>query len=147
VTRGLLAAGFVLAIAALSWPRTAAACSVSVTPLTFGPYDVFDLSPLDSVGQIRWSCPDGTPGIRISFGGNGRDRRLTNGTKTLRYGLFLDAARMRYWGDGAGGTEVFTGRVRAGGEESSVTVFGRIHPRQNVSPGAYSDTLTIVIDL
>lgn len=136
-----------LLMAAVFCPRVASACTVTVTPLTFGPYDVFDPSPLDSIGQIRWSCPEGTPAIRISFHGNARERRLTNGTAVLRYGLYLDAARMRPWGDGTGGTEAFVGRVRESREESSVTVFGRIHARQNVSPGTYTDVLTVTIDL
>ena len=145
----MMRASILLAILALGvgLPRDASACSITITPLVFGPYDVFDSSPVDSVGQIRWSCPEGTPTFRISIRGNGRERRLTNGAATLRYGLFLDAARTRPWGDAAGDDEAFVAPVRPGGESGTVTVFGRIHPRQNVTPGAYADVVTITIDL
>lgn len=136
-----------LFLAALAAPRVASACSVSVTPLAFGPYDVFDRSPSDSIAKVHWTCPAGATSFRISFAGNGRDRRLTNGDSTLRYGLYLDAARTRPWGDGADGTETYIVAVPERGGTGTVTVFGRIHARQKATAGVYSDTLTVTIEM
>lgn len=125
-------------------PSVAGACSITVTPVSFGLYDVFEPAPLDSIGTVTLSCPGDTPAVRVSFAGAPNDRALVNGADTLRYTLYLDAARTRVWGDGTAGSDVLV--TAASTTPQTFTVFGRIAPRQNVRAGPYADTITVIID-
>jgi spore coat protein U-like protein len=114
------------------------ACLITVSQLAFGMYDPRSAAPHDSTGTVRLQCPTAA---RVSLGG-GADRRLRGARGELRYGLYLDAGRTVPWGDGSRGTSTLT--VPAG--RSTVSVFARIHARQNLPPGNYADSVIVIVD-
>jgi spore coat protein U-like protein len=118
-------------------------CSVSAVAVNFGDYDTYAGSPLDSTGSINVSCdPEKVTTIKLDAGlhsGGAFDpRRMSGSGNYLNYGLYTDASHTMVWGDGTGST--FT---QAGG--ISVVVYGRIPALQKVKPGAYSDSVTIMV--
>jgi len=129
-------------------------CNVSATSVAFGAYDVFSQVPLDSTGTVTVSCdevPPPDPVISIGPSGNSggffpRKMRRAGGADTLDYNLFLDPSMSRVWGDGTGGTmTVQLKNVHRQKPPVVTTIYARVPPRQNVSVGTYSDTLTVTI--
>ena len=128
-------------------------CNVSTTPVSFGAYDVFSSTPLDSTGTINVSCnnPERKPilvTVSVSSGAAGsfnpRQMQLAGGPDRMNYYLFLDPSRTTIWGDGTGGTSTFSSTII---RDSSLNapIFGRIPQRQNLRAGSYSDTLLVTI--
>jgi spore coat protein U-like protein len=128
-----------------------AGCTVSVwAGVSFGGYDVFSQSPLDSAGRISYKCDQGhNYHVRISItrgqGTTYAARALRFGSDLLNYNLFLDAARTAVWGDESEGTQAFYDSGMTLNREN-LPVFGRIPAGQDVRVGAYSDAVTVVID-
>lgn len=131
-----------------------AACNVSATGVSFGAYDVFSATPLDSTGSVTVSCdevppPDVVIAIGPSAGSGGfnpRQMRHASRPDRLGYNLFTDASRSAVWGDGTGGTRtVFLKNVKRNKPPVVTTIYGRIPPGQNVPAGSYADTLTATI--
>jgi len=121
------------------------ACTINITGVNFGSYDVFSNAASDSTGNIDVNCPSGV-GYTIGLSaGNGsyEQRGMSNGTHTLNYNLYTAANREFVWEDNttSGAT------VSASGTGLSVNhvVYGRIPPRQNVRAGIYSDTVNLII--
>jgi spore coat protein U-like protein len=145
--------GLVLA-ALLTAPRSAAAvglCSFdSTVGVNFGAYDVFNTIPTDSTGSLTYSCTSvlGTITIDLSRGSAPSyvPRQMRKGAETLSYNLYLDAARVSIWGDGTGGTSHYGPVVPALASPVTVTIYGRIPARENVSVGSYTDTITATIN-
>jgi spore coat protein U-like protein len=129
----------------------AASCSfMSVSPMNFGPYDVFNPSPTDSVSNISYSCNGGaTLTIGLSAGATGTfgQRRLVRaGTFTMNYNLYMDAGHTAIWGDGTGGSMVSGPTMPADGVVVMVPIFGRIPAGQDVGLGTYTDTITVTLN-
>jgi spore coat protein U-like protein len=119
-------------------------CTVSTVAVNFGDYDTYVGSPVDSTGSINVSCDTETgTTVKLDAGlhssGTFNPRRMSGSGNYLNYGLYTDASHTMVWGDGAGST--FT---QPGG--SNVIVYGRIPALQKVRPGAYSDSVTIVVE-
>ncbi len=139
---------FTVAIAsalALPWAAHAQTCTVSVTPVNFGNYSPF-AAALDSTGQVSVNCTGVasytvTMNAGIHGGGSFVGRRMSNGQSALSYQLYSDAARTMVWGDGSGGSTSVSAP-----SSGALTVYGRVPARQNVSAGAYSDTILVTID-
>jgi spore coat protein U-like protein len=134
-TRRLVAA--VLALAAGS---TQAACYVTVDPLAFGIYQAAQATVLDASFNVLYACDSGTvhPNYNFSAGlsGNVNARTMSNGTDKLQYQLYSDSAR----------TQVLTAGTEFGNRPGrTVTYYGRIAANQDVSPGAYSDSVTLTV--
>ncbi len=139
-------------IVALGWPAAAAAqCTVGSTGVSFGSYDVFAAPPRDSTGSVSYQCLAPlsiqitlSPGSAATFA----PRKMVKGAERLNYNFYVDAGRSLIWGDGAGGTSFYSATVSVFqvGTTVNVTVFGRIPPRQDVSAGTYSDTVTATIN-
>ena len=116
---------------------------ISVTALAFGNYDVYAATPLDSAGTISYSCPPpAVPSVDISAGSANsysprRMQRNAGGPDTLAYNVYTDAARTKVW---ISGVAVPQGNGRA------VSFYGRIFPLQDVSVGAYTDTLVVTFN-
>lgn len=126
-------------------------CTIVDSPgVSFGRYDVFSPVPLDAAGSFSYECHGVTQDdlivIELSAGsGSGHGtREMSNGATRLAYNLYLDAARTTVWGNGTGGSSVH-GPIRPNSGTNTLWVYGRIPARQNVSVGAYSDTLTMTI--
>ena len=121
------------------------ACTINITGVNFGSYDVLSNAASDSTGNIDVNCPSGV-GYTIGLSaGNGsyEQRGMSNGTHTLNYNLYTAANREFVWEDNttSGAT------VSASGTGLSVNhvVYGRIPPGQNVRAGIYSDTVNLII--
>jgi spore coat protein U-like protein len=125
-------------IAALLLLLASPSCSVEVGRLDFGSYDPRSPTPTDFTAVIRYRCTGASPTIALVAPAGERVMRGANGA--LRYGLYLDAARTRPWGDGTAGTSVASFGQQAG----TAIVHGRIYARQNVPAGAYADTISVV---
>jgi spore coat protein U-like protein len=144
---------FTFVISALANPFEAqGACSLTSTSIAFGSYDIFSSSPLDTLGQIIFRCGNNDHNVSISLDRGGaatfNPRRMLNGTSSINYNLYLDAARTIIWGDGTNGTQnFFVQNPQPNNRDISVPIYGRIPAGQGPSVGNYSNTLTVTINL
>jgi spore coat protein U-like protein len=139
--------------ALLTAPRPAAAigsCSLTSTSVNFGTYNAFNPIPTDSTGSVIYTCISvlGTITIDLSKGSASSymPRQMRQGTESMAYNLYLDAARTSVWGDGTGGTSSYgpvTPRLLV---PVTVTIYGRMPARQNVTAGSYTDTIMATIN-
>jgi spore coat protein U-like protein len=119
-------------------------CTVSATAVNFGGYDISSGSPVNSTGTIGVAC---TPPVAtvvkldagLNSGGNFNPRKMSGSGNYIEYNLYTDAACTMIWGDGTGNT--FT---QSGG--SNILVYGKLPALQNVRPGAYSDSVTVIVE-
>lgn len=143
---GGLALGSLFVIAP---PALGANCTVSTTGVSFGTYNVFATSPLDSTGSVTYNC-GGNASIIVTLSKGGaatyNPRRMLKGGEVLNYNLYLDASRTTIWGDGTGGTQIYSNPSVPNNASITVTIYGRIPAGQDVSAGSYSDTITATIN-
>ena len=127
-----------------------AVCSLTSSSISFGNYDVFNTSPLDTNGSIVYRCGNADNNISISLDKGGASsfnpRRMLKGSEALTYNLFLDAARTVIWGDGTSGTQTYFIKNPPNNQDVTVPVYGRIPTGQSVSKGIYSNTITVTIN-
>lgn len=125
-------------------------CTISVTSVAFGNYNVFTTTPDDSTGTITYRCNSSAANISITLSDGSSStfnpRTLRKGTEVLNYNLYRNAARTTIWGNGTGGTSVYTQSNPPNNTNVSVTVYGRIPALQDVSAGNYTDTVSAVIN-
>ncbi len=136
-------------------PGTAAAvdsCKVQARVVAFGEYVASDPQPLDTLGTIRVQCrsnqtPGGAYRVEIDGGSSGdpASRLMLSGSNRLAYNLYVDAARMRIWGDGTGGTEAVARLVTQHPQRDFLPIYGRVPVLQNAPPGSYSDALVVTL--
>jgi spore coat protein U-like protein len=126
-------------------------CSVATGGVSFGMYDVLGANataPRDAAGSISLICSPGSsieirlgPGLYPEPGSTSANplRRMSSGTKLLRYNLYQDAARTIVWHGAAKGLK--------GGNTFPlmVPVYGRIPAGQAVGAGAYFDTVVATV--
>ena len=119
------------------------ACTLHVTGVNFGSYDVFSNAALDSTGNIDVNCPSGVGySMALTAGGGTHTQRVMNsGAHRLNYNLYTSANRAVVWGDANNGTVTVNGT----GIGMSVNhgVYGRILALQNVRAGSYSDIIIV----
>ena len=148
------AARYLAVLLCLSFAGEAgAACSVSATGINFGTYDVFVTAPLDSTGTVTVTCDQAPPAdVTIAIGPSGtsggfnpRQMRSASSPDRLNYNLFVNAGRSTVWGDGAAGTSTVFLKNVVKNRPVLTTIYGRIPPRQDVSVGTYTDSLTVTI--
>jgi spore coat protein U-like protein len=125
--------------------RAEAACTITTTSVAFGTYDVFTATPDDANGTVQISCtPRENIQVNLSRGSSAtfNPRTLRSGTNILTYNLFRNAARTQIWGDGTGGTSVFSGNnIR----NRTLTIYGRVPAAQDAAVGNYSDTIVATV--
>ena len=136
----------VLWLVALAFALTAQqghACTLNVTGVNFGSYDVFSNTPLDSTGNIDVNCPSGVGySIELSEGGGTHTQRVMgSGAHRLNYNLYTAANRAVVWGDATSGTVTVNGTGI--GVNVNHGVYGRIPALQNVHSGSYSDIIIL----
>ena len=145
--RGAMVAGMWLLSTTSAFAQ--ASCTISATSIAFGNYNVFTTTPGDSTGTITFRCNSSAFNISISLSDGSsstfNQRTLRNGSEVLNYNLYRNAARTTIWGDGTGGTSVYT-NSNPPSSNINVTVYGRIPAQQDVSAGSYSDTVSAVIN-
>ena len=127
-----------------------AACTITTTAVSFGSYNVFVGSADDGTGQITYRCTGPRPPlvtIHLDKGGSPSftPRQMRKGSEALNYNLYLDSTRSTIWGDGTGGTQVYSQANPPNGRNIVLSVFGRIPASQDVSAGTYSATVTATI--
>lgn len=122
-------------------------------PIHFGTYQPYSRKNNDSVGRVQVNCA-GNDALNYQvtvLGGkkakNGL-RYMTNGKSILYYDLYVDAARLIPLGEGEVSTNTIQGsQTCAYGSSFQHVVYARIPAGQsNISPGIYSDTLTVTIN-
>lgn len=149
---GLVTTSAGAATTTTTFPVTATvlkACAVNANPLAFGTYDPTAAAALDATTTLSVLCTVGTSftvGLNAgtSTGATVTARKMTSGANTLAYALFQEAARTNNWGN-TPGTDT-PPAVTAPVLPSTLTVYGRIAPGQNVPAGAYTDTVTVTVN-
>lgn len=145
-----LSAGVTVVLFLLAGSRAEAArCTVATTAVTFGTYNVFNPAPVDSTGSVRFNCNGGAQNVVIGItrgqSATFSPRTLKKGTESLAYNLFQDASRSTVWGDGTGGAQLYYAGNPPNNDDVTVTIFGRIPPSQDITAGAYSDSVTVTV--
>jgi spore coat protein U-like protein len=147
---GLSAAAIPLVLLFSSRADAAPNCSISTTSVSFGTYDVFSASVVDSTGSVTYNCRGNAVNITVTLSrgqsSNFTPRTLLKSGEVLSYNLYRDAARMTIWGDGTGGTSVYSDPSPPNNTNITLTVYGRIPATQDVSAGSYTDTVTATIN-
>jgi spore coat protein U-like protein len=153
VTRWVARGAFVVVAWLLSSTSVfaqAPSCTISVTSVAFGNYNVFTTTPDDSTGTITYRCNSSAANISITLSDGSSStfnpRTLRKGTEVLNYNLYMNAARTTIWGNGTGGTSIYTRANPPNNSNVSLTVYGRIPALQDVSAGNYTDTVSAVIN-
>lgn len=121
--------------------------SLTTAPMNFPDYRATEAAPTDASTQFSVRCTLGTP-VNIGLdkgliGASESARQLANGSSRLSYNLYTSAARTTVWDNSAS-------RITASGQglgtDMSFTVYGRIPAGQfSAAPGAYTDTITVVV--
>ena len=121
------------------------ACTISVTGVNFGSYNVFSNAAQHSAGNIGLNCASSVEYTIALGAGSGTftQRVMSSGARSLNYNLFTAANRALVWGDATNSTATVNGSGT--GVIVNHVVHGSIPPNQNVSAGIYSDTVTVVI--
>lgn len=145
---GLFALPAVAATATSSFAVTstiASTCLVSATALGFGSYSGL-VVPVSSTVSV--TCTSTTPYVvglsaGLGTGATVTARKMTGpASALLTYGLFQDAGHTVGWGVTAG-TDTVAGT--GNGATQPITVYGQIPTAQYVAPGAYADTITVIV--
>ena len=124
-------------------------CSISSAPIAFGSYDPLNSSIVTAQGSVSVKCSAAAPGVTIALdnGGHsanapsGSPRAMTNGSSFLGYDI-MQPNNTTEWGSGAGQTLAVT----ADGTTQTFTSNGKVPAQQNVTVGAYSDTVTATVN-
>lgn len=155
----LIATGL-LSFILLLMPATATAiglnCSVSATGVSFGSYNPNDGTPTNATGNVHVQCTVLLVSVlsqintRLNTGGSGSfsPRKMSSGANLLTYNLYKEVGHTTVWGDGTGGTGIFTDNVTIAvlGTSINHTIYGSIPAGQYVAAGSYSDTITVTVE-
>jgi spore coat protein U-like protein len=127
-------------------------CTITTTDVLFSDYDpTTGVSVNETQGAVNITCSKGsvTP-IDLDLGANytSTQRRMkgpgTTGSEYLNYQLFSNASRNTVWGSG---TSNFTPAASSSSTTPvAVRVYGTIAASQDVSVGAYSDTVVATVN-
>jgi spore coat protein U-like protein len=125
-------------------------CTVSMTNVSFGSFSLTS-SNVDTTATMSATCPSGGGpdqyvclSIEAGSSGDATSRKMLNGSDTLRYDLYKDAARTQLWGSwesGYAGTGTQTIVVR--GSTVNLTVYARVFGSQSSPAGSYTSTFTV----
>jgi spore coat protein U-like protein len=141
-------------------------CTASASGIAFGIYNPLSAVGNASTGTLQVTCNGGGNGngngngngktkvtldVTLSSGLSGTyaTRKMFSGVNTLNYNIFWSTAYNQIIGDGSGGSvagSVGPFRVDAGGSNVvTETFYGLIPASQDVSPGSYSDVITVTV--
>ena len=125
-------------------------CTISAVGVSFGTYNVFGASPLDSTGSVTYNCTGIVAASRITIdlsrGGapTFNPRQMLKSGETLNYNLYTNAARTTIWGDATSGTSQYGPFTPIA--TGTRTIYGRIPISQDASAGSYTDTVVATIN-
>lgn len=133
-------------------------CSISVTPLAFGTYNVFSATPDDSTATLSVTCnqlsaPVGNLPVTASLSkgssGTYATRQMKSGANSLSYNMYANATYTTIFGDGTSGTSTISGTFPFTAVGQNVTgtgtIYGRIPAGQDVAVGSYSDSIVATV--
>jgi spore coat protein U-like protein len=119
-------------------------CTVSATSLTFGNYT----GAVNSAqSAVTVTCTNSTTytvglGTGLATGATVTTRQMQNGSALLSYGLFSNATWATNWGN-TSGTNWVSGTGNGTGQ--ALNVYGQIPAGQYVTPGSYTDTISVTV--
>jgi spore coat protein U-like protein len=121
-------------------------CLVSVSALNFGSTGVLSAAH-DAASSISVTCTNAAPYTVALDGGlssatNPAQRKMSQASEQVSYGLYQDASRAVPWGDLVG---VNTRAGTGSGLAQTLTVYGRVPAQTTPSPGTYSDTVVMTV--
>lgn len=149
-------------------PRYLYSCTISAPQLNFGIYDVFSSTPKTTTTTVTVSCSTILGGGNITVdlsagqntGGTFGPRKMSDGVDSLNYHVYYmndnqgltGCTANQIVGDGNQGTCEISGDLPSGGgifgtgqSGAHINLKGSIPPHQNVSPGTYTDTITMTL--
>jgi spore coat protein U-like protein len=122
-------------------------CTVSnVVPIAFATTGILS-DDVDAEGSVDVTCTTDTDydialSVGAGVGATAAERYLTGDGGTITYSLYPDDNYDIAWGDEVGeDTKSSTGT----GSAQTHTIYGRIPSQTTPAPGAYSDTVAIVV--
>lgn len=120
-------------------------CEVSATNLDFGSVGVLT-QPVDAAGSIQVRCTTGTTYRILLNGGQAGavapdQRRMRNGSNSIRYGIYRDSARTLGWGDQPSNSVSGVGN----GAVQTYTTYGRVFAQPTPPAGTYTDTIIVTV--
>jgi len=130
-------------------------CNITTADIDFGTYDPVSANvSTDALasGGVALVCTKGATGVTVGLGlgGNasGSNRNMSNGTDALHYELYQDAAHSTVWASSGAGLQTWAafGTIASQGTGVSKTVYGRVFAAQDVSVGAYTDSVTATVN-
>jgi len=128
-----------------------AECTVSTTSVNFGAYDPVvanAASPLDRTGTVNVFCTTGTLAtVSLDLGthATGSTRRMLSGAANfMNYEIYRDAGRTIVWN--TTNTVSGTSASKATAINGGFIAYGRIPSGQDVTMGAYADTLLVTVN-
>lgn len=132
-------------------------CTVSAGSLTIN-YDPDATSSTRASANVTFTCSklifiaaNVAPEIRLSKGSsNGyADRTLKKGNDTLRYNIYTSSSHSLVWGDGTEDTQIVKDSFSVPPSQNSITktypYYVELQKEQNVRPGTYTDTITVMV--
>jgi len=146
----IVVAGLAGAMLASDAFAQAPSCTISATSVNFGNYNVFNGTALDSTGTITYRCNATAANITVSLSkglsATYNPRQMSKSAERLSYNLYRNAARTNIWGDGTGGTAVYTRANPPDNSNVNVVIYGRVPAGQDVSAGTFNDTISATIN-
>jgi len=145
----------------VAWAAPKTSCTLDGTSvMAFGTYDPMGNVDVDAQGQVSYRCGNGNNvrgggigkgrlvvQISLSAGNAGNFQRYMQGPRDrMNYNLYMDAPRSQIWGDGTGGTRIYSEKAQPNNHVTTVPVFGRITGAQDVSVGQYLDNLVVTLN-
>lgn len=129
-------------------------CVATVNPVVFGAYDPGNAVASTSSGSVTVTC-SALVSILVSYtvqlgsgGGGGFAPRRMSGAGALAYNLYIDVVRSTVWGDGTAGTSVVADGyllILLVPQARTYTAYAAIPARQLTAPGAYADTVSVLV--
>jgi spore coat protein U-like protein len=116
-----------------------ATCTVSATAMAFGTYTA---AVAPSTSTVTVTCTNTTPytvglSAGLATGATVTNRSMTGGSVLLGYGLYSDSAHSVNF--------VTTTSLTGNGAAQPITIYGQIPAAEYVTPGAYTDTITVTV--
>jgi spore coat protein U-like protein len=158
IRHSICALSLMALLAPFSRAATTVNCTASAGGIAFGIYNPLSAVANASTGTLQVTCNRSGNGstkitlnITLSAGlsGSYATRKMFSGVNTLNYNIFWSTAYNQIIGDGSGGSvagSVGPFRVDTDGSDGvTETFYGLIPASQDVSPGSYSDVITVTV--
>ena len=125
-------------------------CSITLVPtLGFPNYDVFAAAPTTTSQIAKFNCNVKAMTMTIGIGQSATSNSIVNrqmaaGSNRLNYNIYKDGGYSALWGDGTAGTSPLV--VNTTKKNTSVSIYGKIDPGQDVPVGNYNDTVVLSVN-